>query len=210
MGLLLLAPALVGRGRKPAGDGPPAGYGLGSCDSRTLSPSLPRPRGPFPVSGAPGRRTWSSGTEGIPRRLEATGRHSRRKETGPLIDRVTGRYEQFRQAAERARAGEWNAEEFEAFLLHLYDILTAKAVDCRAFIEESRYREEAPDEVDRGLRGLDLYEVGMHEMWLYLEDGDPGHLDSGLEMLWEGNEKINEAMRLNRDSREDLDLNFFL
>jgi len=50
----------------------------------------------------------------------------------------------------------------------------------------------------------------MHEMWLYLEDGDPGHLDSGLEMLWEGNEKINEAMRLNRDSREDLDLNFFL
>jgi hypothetical protein len=138
------------------------------------------------------------------------GGRSSRKETGPLIERVTGRYEQFRQAVARARSGEWSAEEFEAFMLHVYETLTARAADCRAFIEETCYRDEAPDEVDNGLRGLDLYEVGMQEMWLFLQDGDLGHLDAGLEMVWEGNEKINEAMRLNRDSREDLDVTFFL
>lgn len=127
-----------------------------------------------------------------------------------LFDRVTGRYQQFQQAVERTRAGEWNAEDFEAFLLHVYETLTEKAVDCRAFIEESRYHEESPDEVETGLRGVDLYEVGMQELWQYLQDGEASHLEEGLRLLWEGNEKINEAMRINRESREDLDLNFFL
>ena len=128
----------------------------------------------------------------------------------PLFDRVTGRYQQFQQAVERTRAGEWNAEDFEAFLLNDFETLTDNAVDCRDFIEESRYHEEAPEEVEAGLRGVDLYEVGMQELWLYLQDGDAGHLEEGLRLLWEGNEKINEAMRINRESREDLDLNFFL
>ena len=131
-------------------------------------------------------------------------------EREPLIDRVTGRYEQFRQAAERIRTGQWSAEEFEAFLCHLYEVLTQKAQDCRAFIEETGYREESPDEVDGGLRGIDLYELGMQEMWNFLQDGEFGHLDEGLRLVWEGNEKINEAMRVNRESREDLDVTFFL
>lgn len=111
---------------------------------------------------------------------------------------------------ERARTGEWSAEELEAFLMHLYDLLVEKGQDCRAFIQESGYRDEAPDEVDSGLNGIDLYEAGIQEMWQYLQDGDESHLSEGLRLLWEGNEKINHAMFLNRESREDLDLTFFL
>jgi hypothetical protein len=111
---------------------------------------------------------------------------------------------------ERTRAGEWNAEDFEAFLLHVFEVLTEKAAECRTLIEETCYHEEAPEEVETGLGGVDLYEIGMQELWLYLQDGDVSHLEEGLRLVWEGNEKINEAMRINRDSREDLDLNFFL
>lgn len=94
--------------------------------------------------------------------------------------------------------------------MQLYDVLTEKAVDVRAFIQESGYRDEAPDEVESGLQGVDLYEAGMQELYQYLQDGYDDHLTEGLRLLWEGNEKINHAMFLNRESREDLDLTFFL
>ena len=90
------------------------------------------------------QRTRTPRPEGIGGPSPRQGGHSSRKETGPLIERVTGRYEQFRQAVGRARSGEWSAEEFEAFMLHVYETLTARAADCRAFIEETCYRDEAP------------------------------------------------------------------
>lgn len=111
---------------------------------------------------------------------------------------------------ERTRTGDWNVEDFEAFLSNVYEVLTHKAQECRTLIDETNYRDDAPEEVDGGLRGIDLYEMGMQELWLFLHDGEAHHLEEGMRLIWEGNEKINDAMRLNRESREDLDVTFFL
>lgn len=126
------------------------------------------------------------------------------------MEPIVGRYNKIKQAAEGVRSGELSAEEFEQFLSSTYDLLSAKGNECRTIIDEENYAEESPDEVGEGLGGLDLYEAGLQEMYHYLEDGDFGHLDEGLAMIWEGNEKINKAMALNREGREDLDLAFMM
>lgn len=108
------------------------------------------------------------------------------------------------------RSGDWTADDLREFLLQISETLAEKGLACRTFIEESGYRSEAEEEVDEGLSGIEHYEYGMQEMWQFLDDGDLAHLAAGLKIIWEGNEKINQAMRLNRESREDLDLSFLI
>lgn len=111
---------------------------------------------------------------------------------------------------DRTLKGEWSLEELAQFLEQIAALLLAKGEDIRLFIRETGYRQDNPVEVDSGLSGLELYEAGMEEMFRYLEDRDPAHLLRGLEQIWEGNERINQAMEINRESREDLDVEFFM
>lgn len=124
------------------------------------------------------------------------------------MERIVGRYNQFKRAVDNVREGTWTAEEFHDFLVNIYETLSAKAQECREIIVAENYEELSQEEVSSGASGMDLYEAGMQEMWLFLEDGEFVHLDEGLALIWEGNEKINEAMRLNRVERDNLDLNF--
>jgi hypothetical protein len=38
-----------------------------------------------------------------------------------------------------------------------------------------------------------------------LNDSDPAHIEEGLELIREGNELINDAMKINRDNRKKLE-----
>lgn len=126
------------------------------------------------------------------------------------MEREVGRYNQFSEAVAKTRSGEWSAEDLQAFLETSYEVLETKALECRSIIEEEEYADDSPAEVEAGLEGLDLYDAGIHEMYAYLEDGDLEHLDAGLQMMWEGNEKINEAKRLNRETRDEQDVAFMI
>lgn len=122
------------------------------------------------------------------------------------MGRVLGRYNQFKRAVDNVRSEAWSPEEFNEFLVNIYEDLSAKAQEMREIIATENYGEFAKDEVECGLAGLDLFESGMQELSVFLEDGEFVHLDEGLALIWEGNEKINEAMRLNREGRDNLDL----
>ena len=126
------------------------------------------------------------------------------------MGRILGRYNQFKRAVDNVKAGTWTAEEFHEFLFNIYEDLSAKARELHEIIETEKYIEYAEKEVHCGVAGLDLFEAGMHEMSVYLEDGDITHLDGGLARIWEGNEKINEAMRINRENREELDVQMMM
>ena len=126
------------------------------------------------------------------------------------MGRVLGRYNQFKRAVDNVKAGTWTAEEFHDFLFNIYEDLSAKAQELRQIIETENYSEYAAEEVNCGVAGLELFEAGMQEMSVYLEDGEPVHLDEGLARIWEGNEKINEAMRINREKREELDVQMMM
>lgn len=107
-------------------------------------------------------------------------------------------------------SGEWAPEDLKEFLVQIAGLLGEKAREVRELLEESGYQNESPEEVEQGLGGIEHYERGMQEMWRFFEDGDAGHLQQGLELIWEGNERINKAMIINRESREDLDVTFFM
>lgn len=121
------------------------------------------------------------------------------------VDKVAGRFQQFKDAVERVKSGTWTSEEFFEFLQNIYGLLAEKRQGTEQFIQESGYEDYSEDEVRQGRDGMDHYELGMQEMSLYIEDGDTVHLDYGLDMIWQGNERINDAMRINRIERKKLE-----
>ena len=68
------------------------------------------------------------------------------------------------------------------------------------------YFHDNPAEMEMGMSGVDYFESGVNEFWAYLEDGEAAHLETGLQMAWEGTQRIMEAMRINRESRAELAL----
>ncbi len=119
-------------------------------------------------------------------------------------DSITGRLDQFKQAAERVKNGEWKPEEFAAFLENISQVLSEISQNYIQLIEESGYYEWASNEVDLSMEGMEDYEIGISHFWAFIDDGDFSHLDEGLETMRGGNNKIIEAMKLNREFRKSL------
>jgi hypothetical protein len=95
---------------------------------------------------------------------------------------------------------------FTAFLQEQSNILSERAQAIYDNLEATDYYAENADEVDMGIAGVQSYEEGVNALWAFVEDGDPSHIESGLLNIWEGNQRIIEAMRINRESRESLSL----
>lgn len=120
-------------------------------------------------------------------------------------DTITERYDEFRVAAEKARAGEWSPQELKQWLENMETMLAKRRDYLINVIKGADYYEYRSEEVELGVTGVFDYEEGMNMMSSFIEDGNPMHLDVGLEKIWEGNEKINEAMRMNREFRRKLE-----
>ena len=103
------------------------------------------------------------------------------------------------------RNGEITAEEFSETLTNIAIELANKTDEIVEEVESSGYYSDASEEVEAGFKGIDLYEQGLAKMILFLGEGNSDYLDEGLELITQGNDFINEAMRLNRDARRSLD-----
>ncbi|MEW6278959.1 MAG: hypothetical protein AB1758_10075 [Candidatus Eremiobacterota bacterium] len=118
---------------------------------------------------------------------------------------VTGRFEQIREAGMKVKQGTWSSEEFGEYIQNVYQLLKEHAEATIAYIQETGYHEYGGEEVEHGLSGVEKFEEGLERMFCFVEDGDAQHIDAGLEMIWEGNELINEAMKFNRAARRRLE-----
>ncbi|MEW6279314.1 MAG: hypothetical protein AB1758_11865 [Candidatus Eremiobacterota bacterium] len=121
---------------------------------------------------------------------------------------INVRYNQFKEAVDRVLNGEWTPEEFGAWLGEMTPRMLEKGRKTMEDLEEWGYTRMAPEECAEGFQGIELYERGMDEMALFLEDGDAQHLHDGLALCLEGNQKVNKAMLMNRDAYEELEINF--
>jgi hypothetical protein len=116
-----------------------------------------------------------------------------------------GRYNQFKNASEMARSGQWTPEQFKKFMEDISSFLAKKAQEIVELIQQTNYTADGgEEEVSVGMQGIEAFEKGMEEMYHYAEDLDPEHLEQGLRMIWEGNQLILEAMRINRENRRQL------
>jgi hypothetical protein len=121
---------------------------------------------------------------------------------------VNERYNQLREAGEKAVSGEWTSEEFITFLNGISSILAQKEREIKEILETEIPQEaysDFEDELNVGFSGIDYYNQGIAEMLCFGQDGDPVHIDAGLNMIKDGNELINEAMRINRENRRKLE-----
>jgi len=119
--------------------------------------------------------------------------------------KVNERYMQLKDAGDKAKSGEWSIEEYGQFLHEIQQILAQKEAEIKEIEIPEEALDEFAEELDVGFGGIELYNQGIATMMLYLEDQDPNHIDYGLELVHEGNEKINEAMRINRENRKKLE-----
>lgn len=121
-----------------------------------------------------------------------------------LHEEVTDRLRSIESSGLKARRGEISLEEFSDFIVRTLNILGAKEQEISEFVEETGYREDASQELDIGFQGMNLYVEGLRTMLDFAQDGDPSHLDAGLELVKKGNDLINQAMTINRRARLDL------
>lgn len=121
--------------------------------------------------------------------------------------KVTDRYDRFKSAVDKVRDGDWTLDDFRSFLEEIDKLLSVKRKAYFDVITESGYAEftETNEEVEQASSGIEDYEKGLAFMWQYAsEEADDSVLDRALGFMWEGNEKLNKAMTLNRALRKEL------
>lgn len=129
-----------------------------------------------------------------------------RASTRPDGEASTSRYRQIRQRCEEVQGGQITLAEFITYLQDLSNILTTRAQAIYDNFQATDYWAENGDECEIGISGVESYEAGVNELWAYVEELDPERISNGLVMIWEGNQRIIEAMRINRENREALAL----
>jgi hypothetical protein len=120
-------------------------------------------------------------------------------------DKLTARYNQLRDAADKVTDGEWTLDEYADFMEHIAQVLAEKEEEIREIeIPEEGY-EDFAEELEVGFNGIALYNEGISHMLMFVDDQNTDHLDYGLELVLQGNDLLNEAMRINRETRRKLE-----
>jgi hypothetical protein len=115
---------------------------------------------------------------------------------------VRDRLDKIQAQIDNVQKEEITIQEFADFISVTYQELQQKGQEIQELVDSSDYCEISPEEVDIGYQGMQQYESGLQEMYVYVEDMDPCHLTQGMELMVDGNAKINNAMRINRENRE--------
>lgn len=118
---------------------------------------------------------------------------------------VNERYLQLKDAGDRVLTGEWSIDQYASFLESISQVLARKEQEIRDIEIPGEAYEDFRAELEMGFQGIDLYNAGIVTMRMYLADRNPDHIHEGLEQIREGNEAINEAMRINRDNRRKME-----
>jgi len=116
---------------------------------------------------------------------------------------ISDRLRKIEGAVQKLQAGEMSVPDFSDFVRSTYESLVQKSLEIQELVDSSCYYEISPEEVEIGYEGMYNYEAGLQEMYQYAEDQDSIHLVQGMEMMIKGNECINEAMRINRENRDN-------
>lgn len=123
----------------------------------------------------------------------------------PEPETVDQRLREAEEAAEKAASGEWSNEQFAEFIDGLSQTLQEREEQIRQIEIPPEAVEDFREELEVGFTGIQLWHEGVARMALFAEDMDVAHLEEGLEICRQGNEHINEAMRINRENRKRLE-----
>lgn len=118
---------------------------------------------------------------------------------------VNERYLRIQAASEQVLRGESNVEDYAVFLDEVYEALSVKEQEMRSIEIPPETFEDFREELEVGFAGIEMYFEGVRTLQLYVEQQDSSHIEAGLELIREGNELVNQAMRINRENRRKLE-----
>lgn len=105
--------------------------------------------------------------------------------------------QEIEDACQRVVSGEWDPEQFAEYI----DQLAEKLAERENFIRQIEIPPEAiaevKDELEVGFSGIAHWNDGVARLAQFVEDPDVAHLEEGLEQCRQGNDLLNEAMRIN-------------
>lgn len=123
---------------------------------------------------------------------------------------IQGQYQKIAGAVERLKAGEWDTEQLLDFLVRTLDELEPKGELIKDTLATPGYRDFSPEECEKGEDGVSHYQEGLEWLMDLLDRGDLAEVRQALGHIKQGNDLINQAMHLNRNRYEDLDIEFFI
>ncbi|MHB2017837.1 MAG: hypothetical protein ACYCW6_12885 [Candidatus Xenobia bacterium] len=112
--------------------------------------------------------------------------------------------DRLQEATDSHLLGQFSTEQLRSLLLTLEETLAVRAQDVVETIESTDYQVEHHTEVNVGIAGIQAVEQGLADLWRYQEDGNRDLLQNGLQSARQGLDLIREAMRLNREARNEL------
>jgi predicted nucleic acid-binding Zn ribbon protein len=135
---------------------------------------------------------------------------------------ITSRYDEFSEKVKGLRNGGLSREEFGKWLNQMRDMLNNRREHYVQFVKGSEFEDidvdrlevlqndyfnEREEEVTLTMEGIFEFEEAMSLMASFAEDhnSEADVLDEALKMMWNGNEKCNEAIRMNREYRNQLE-----
>lgn len=108
-----------------------------------------------------------------------------------------------KQKCDEVLDGSLEMQDFADFIYSNYDKINLVTAEICELVDGEDYMSVSSDEVNAGYEGLQLWSDGLSEIYAYSEDNDESHISSGLAMISKGNELVNLAMKINRDSRNE-------
>ncbi|MBQ7568753.1 zinc ribbon domain-containing protein [bacterium] len=108
-------------------------------------------------------------------------------------------------AVSHVKDGSWELKKFISFMQDLHAVLRSKEQEIRDIVIPEEATFEFQEELAVGFSGIALYNKGIEAMLTYNGRDNGQVLEQGLEYVRKGNERINEAMRINLATRSRLE-----
>ncbi len=119
--------------------------------------------------------------------------------------KVYERYNLIKSYAEKIQNGDISDEEYTKFIRSTKEIFDSKEKDIRSIEIPQEFYNDFLDEMETGFQGLELMRQGLDMMIQYIAIRSDEILSQGLAFVYDGNEKINEAMSINRENRRQME-----
>ncbi len=119
--------------------------------------------------------------------------------------KIYERYNAIKEEADKALNGEITPEELAAFLNRTKDILSVKEKEIQEIEIPQEFYDDFVEEMNTGFHGIALFKEGIDVMLAYTRSGNTEVLNQGLDLILRGNEAINDARMINRESRRQME-----
>ncbi len=122
------------------------------------------------------------------------------EEAGPNY--INDRVKELEDAATKVQSGEWDLDQFSDYVEDILQVMNEREQSIRAIEIPPQTIEQFRAELEAGFTGITLYHNGLARMASYADSQDPAALTEGLELVRQGNDYLNEALRLNFASQK--------